>query len=717
MTLSRPARLRVDGRFLALGDDRLFLKSVTFGPFPDDAVLDPAVEFPRIAECGFNAVRVYTGASCSFLDCAQENGLLVLAGMPWEWGRDFLAQPRLRTEGELKLLDFLRKHGSHPALGALIVANEIPSDLVRWMGPSRVRRALEELIELCRAEAPEVLISYANYPSTEYLEPRNADFSAFNIYLEDRESQARYLPRLQNIAGDRPVLITEFGLDTIRNTEDTQTSLLTSHLEECVTAGIAGTTFFAWSDRWASRGIQMADWAFGLTRPDGSEKPALEALRERLPEIRTTRPPLTLAGATPRISVVVCTHNGAANLDACLHACSSLDYPDFEILVIDDGSTDRTPEVASRFPNVRYLRQVHSGLSNARNHGAEEATGDLIAYTDDDCRPDVDWLFWIARSFEDPRTGASGGPNLAPSPGGLQEAIVASAAGAPSHVLCDDLRAEHLPGCNLVVRREALQEVGGFRPQFVAAGDDVDLCWRLLDQGWELVFAPTAFVWHRRRTSILRYLRQQSGYGRAEALLFEAHPGRFRHGVIHWKGSVYSGGPVSADARSVIYFGSMGQAGYQGLASHTIPRRPLHRRFDSPAARSLLRLCDLLQPIVRAFSRWRHGGPAPRFHKAPTGLSSQAGTGASCSEIAFLGSPEIGRQQLLLVLREEGWSPCGDTETWDLKSTPFRVLTADEQHGRDHIVVRARLQHPPALRGRGITRLEEAATRIGLRKQ
>ena len=89
--------------------------------------------------------------------------------MPWEWGRDFLAQPRLRTEGELKLLDFLRKHGSHPALGALIVANEIPSDLVRWMGPSRVRRALEELIELCRAEAPEVLIAYANYPSTEYL--------------------------------------------------------------------------------------------------------------------------------------------------------------------------------------------------------------------------------------------------------------------------------------------------------------------------------------------------------------------------------------------------------------------------------------------------------------------------------------------------------------------------------------------------------------------
>ena len=351
------------------------------------------------------------------------------------------------------MLDFLKTHGTHPALGALIVANEIPSDLVRWMGPSQVRQALEDLIDLCREEAQDLPIAYANYPSTEYLEPRNADFSAFNIYLEDRESQARYLPRLQNIAGDRPILITEFGLDTIRNTEEAQTSLLTGHLEECMAAGVAGTTFFAWSDRWASRGTRMTDWAFGLTRDDTSEKPALEALSKRLPEISTARATLALSDRAPRISVVICSHNGAATLDACLRACCALDYPDFEVLVVDDGSTDQTPEIASHFPNVRYLRQEHGGLSCARNYGAEEATGEFIAYTDDDCEPDVDWLFWIARSFEHPRTGAAGGPNLPPSPDGLQEAIVASAAGAPSHVLSGDLRAEHLPGCNLVLRR------------------------------------------------------------------------------------------------------------------------------------------------------------------------------------------------------------------------------------------------------------------------
>ena len=715
MSFSGPARLRVDGRFLALGDRRLFLKSVTFGPFPSDAGLDPALEFPRIAACGFNAIRVYTGATRALLDCAQENGLLVLAGIPWEWGRDFLAEPRLRAEGELRLLNFLREQGSHPALGALIVANEIPSDLVRWMGPSKVRNALEEIIDVCREETADLPICYANYPSTEYLEPRNADVSAFNVYLEDRQSLSRYLPRLQNIAGDRPILITEFGLDTIRNHEEAQAELLRGHLEESLMAGMAGTTFFAWSDRWASRGIQMADWAFGLTRYDRSEKPVLAALRECLPTISSARSALTLHHA-PRISVVICTYNGAANLNACLNACCSLEYPDFEVLVVDDGSTDQTPEIAASFPEVRYFRQNHGGLSNARNFGAAQASGDLIAYTDDDCQPDVDWLFWIARSFENPRIGAAGGPNLPPSPEGLQEAIVASATGAPSHVLSEDLRAEHLPGCNLVLRREALDSVEGFQPQFVTAGDDVDLCWRLLDQGWELAFAPAAFVWHRRRTSIARYLRQQGGYGRAEALLFEAHPGRFRDGGIHWEGSVYSGGPVSADTRSVIYFGPMGQAGYQGLASHTIPRRPLHRSFNSSASRWLLRLCDRLQPMVRAFSRWRHGGPAPRFYRPSTPHQPQGENAASTSEIAFLAPSGIGRQQLLQTLRLDGWDACGDTEIWDLRSAPFLLLTADEQHGQDYTLVRARLRHPPALRRKGIALLEEAAQQVGLKK-
>jgi len=139
---------------------------------------------------------------------------------------------------------------------------------VRWMGVSHVRDAIESLIDLGRERAPELLFAYANFPTTEFLEPNNADFSAMNIYLEKREDFARYLPRLHNVAGDRPVFISEFGLDAMSAGEDAQRDVLVWQLEECLQVGMAGTTVYAWSDRWLNGGRVMDEWAFGLT--DGS---------------------------------------------------------------------------------------------------------------------------------------------------------------------------------------------------------------------------------------------------------------------------------------------------------------------------------------------------------------------------------------------------------------------------------------------------------------
>ena len=85
--------------------------------------------------------------------------------------------------------------------------------------------------------------------------------------------------------------------------------------------------------------------------------------------------------------------------------------------------------------------------------------------------------------------------------------------------MVSDTEAEHLPGCNLALRKSTLEAVGGFDPQFRAAGDDVDLCWRVQDAGGRLEFAPGALVWHHRRDRVRSYWRQQRGYGKAEALL------------------------------------------------------------------------------------------------------------------------------------------------------------------------------------------------------
>src|SRR5204862_745152 len=100
----------------------------------------------------------------------------------------------------------------------------------------------------------------------------------------------------------------------------------------------------------------------------------------------------------------------------------------------------------------------------------------------------------------------------------------ANAPGDPIHVLLSDDDAEHIPGCNMAFRKEALEALGGFDPRFRTAGDDVDVCWRIQERGWTIGFNPAAMVWHHRRGSIRAYWRQQIGYGKAEALLEQKWP-------------------------------------------------------------------------------------------------------------------------------------------------------------------------------------------------
>ena len=133
-------------------------------------------------------------------------------------------------------------------------------------------------------------------------------------------------------------------------------------------------------------------------------------------------------------------------------------------------------------------------------------------------------------------------------------------------MLISDREAEHIPGCNMAFRKAALEAVGGFDPKFRAAGDDVDICWRLQRHGWTLGFSPAAVVWHHRRNSIRAYLRQQWGYGKAEALLEEKWPEKYNApGHLVWAGRIYSR-TVSAPRRlRRIFHGVWGSALFQSV--------------------------------------------------------------------------------------------------------------------------------------------------------
>ena len=227
-------------------------------------------------------------------------------------------------------------------------------------------------------------------------------------------------------------------------------------------------------------------------------------------------------------------------MDHCLASLETLNYPNYEVVVVNDGSTDRTREIAERYAYIRLINQENQGLSAARNVGLEAATGEIIAYTDCDCMADPDWLTHLVARFLSSDFGAVGGPNLPPPDSSLVANCVAVSPGAPTHVLLDDEVAEHIPGCNMAFRREALEAINGFDPVFRAAGDDVDLCWRLQNKGYTIGFSAAAVVWHFRRNTVRDYIKQQQGYGKAEALLFFKHPSRFNVlGQSRWFGRIY----------------------------------------------------------------------------------------------------------------------------------------------------------------------------------
>jgi GT2 family glycosyltransferase len=484
-----------------------------------------------------------------------------MIGLPWEQHIAFL-DDRMRVRRIIQgMRAMVRDLAGHPAVLCYVVGNEIPASVVRWYGKSRIECFIKKLCDAVKAEDPGALATYVNFPTTEYLDLPFLDFLAFNVYLETKESLRSYLARLQNLAGERPLVMAEIGLDSKRNGEAAQAESLDWQIATAFEAGCAGAFVYAWTDEWFRGGHDIDDWDFGLTTRDRKPKPALRAVADRFANI-----PFGANYLWPKISVVVCSRNGAQTIAETLAALEELKYRDYEIIVIDDGSTDQTSAIASKH-NVRLIRTENNGLSAARNHGLTAATGEIVAYIDDDAYPDPHWLTYLAAAFQRTEHAGIGGPNIAVPADGAIAACVANAPGGPIHVLLSDDIAEHIPGCNMAFRRDKLLAIGGFDSRFRVAGDDVDICWRLQERGWTLGFAPSAVVWHHRRNSIKAYLRQQFGYAKAEALLAEKWPGKYNStGHVTWQGRLYGKGIVNLFfQRSRIYHGMWGSAPFQSL--------------------------------------------------------------------------------------------------------------------------------------------------------
>jgi O-antigen biosynthesis protein len=568
--------VRVDGKHFSVAGERFHLRGVTYGTFAprDDGARFPTRDvvkrdFAAIAEAGFTTVRTYTAPPDDMLELAADWDLRVLAGVFWPDWRYLVGRSRkdlrdvARRAADETRAQAARLAGCEQVLG-LALGNEIPADVLRWYGADRVAGVVARLAEIVRDEDPDTLVTYANYPTAEYLPLPTIDFLTFNVFLDHEQDLRRYLTRLHHLAGDRPLVLGEVGLhagDGDDDGERRQADALDWQLEAALERGVAGTCVFSWTDEWWVGDAEVEGWRFGLTRADRSRRPSLGVARQwNGRTVAALRHP----DDWPSISVVVCAYNAAATLDECLtHACA-LDYPNLEVIVVDDGSTDATAEIAARHP-VRVAGIDHAGLATARNEGLRVATGELVAYLDSDAYPPPEWPYYLALGMDAPDVGGVGGPNVPPPDDPLAAHRVARAPGGPLHVLLTDDRAEHVPGCNMAFWRETLTEVGGFDPIFTTAGDDVDVCWRVLDRGWEIAFHPAALVWHHRRPGLRAYLRQQRGYGRSEALVEVRHPSRYTvTGTARWRGRIYDSFPASL-TRQRVYHGLFGSAAYQSV--------------------------------------------------------------------------------------------------------------------------------------------------------
>ncbi len=250
----------------------------------------------------------------------------------------------------------------------------------------------------------------------------------------------------------------------------------------------------------------------------------------------------------PMVSVVVPVYNGERDLPDLIECLRSQTYPphSVEYLLVDNNSRDRTSTIlqiaASNPPSVPpllrggskkgsnsqiYIRnltenQIQSSYA-ARNQGIRASKGEIIAFTDADCRPETQWLENLVKPFVNPEIALSAGEILAlPGKTILEQHADRENTLSQKHTLTHPFCA-YGQTANLAVRKQVLETVGLFRP-YLTSGGDADLCWRILrETSYKMYFAESAIVRHRHRSTIKQLQSQWYRYGESNKYLHELH--------------------------------------------------------------------------------------------------------------------------------------------------------------------------------------------------
>jgi glycogen(starch) synthase len=213
----------------------------------------------------------------------------------------------------------------------------------------------------------------------------------------------------------------------------------------------------------------------------------------------------------PSVSVIIPTHNRVDWLPRVLSRIEALDYPDYEIIVVDDGSEDDTDALLKEWTpqGIRSIRHDQPrGPSAARNSGVAIAKGEIVAFIDDDAIPESDWLQQLVSAYTYEKIGAVGGAVYHLGTGHPQSTgVKANRFGRDSALTAQGLAPREfmvLIECNMSVRKKVFEQVGGFDSAIKIYGEGTDLCIRIARAGYDVLYTPRAVVWHAKATGPYR---------------------------------------------------------------------------------------------------------------------------------------------------------------------------------------------------------------------
>lgn len=234
-----------------------------------------------------------------------------------------------------------------------------------------------------------------------------------------------------------------------------------------------------------------------------------------------------------QISVVVVARNAEHVIKACMTSLAQQNLTPAQVILVDDGSTDATVEIANKaYPGLKVLSSPTRSISRNRNLGWEAAETEFVAFLDADCEAPAHWLETLLEAAEQNTAAAIGGGNVPPMGQSVHydalaimlDSVLGSRGSLQGKVPTAQAEVSHIPTLNVLYRKDALRSVGGFDPRFARMGEDEDLSRRLRDMGHTLIAIPNAVVVHHQRADLGSWAKNMFGYGKGRTWLIRRHP-------------------------------------------------------------------------------------------------------------------------------------------------------------------------------------------------